>query len=101
MGRKKNNAIPDEEDICVTLDMEDGTQEECEILTIFEVNGNDYIALLPEEELDAEEATVYLYRYLEDADGNPSLENISSDAEYDAVAERFDEWLEEAEATED
>jgi len=96
---KNNNALPDDEDICVTLEMDDGTMAECEILTIFEVNSQDYIALLPLDEKGApnEEGTIYLYRYQEDEEGSPSLENIMDDEEYEAVEERFDELLDEAE----
>ncbi len=95
----QNNSLPEDEDICVTLDMEDGSKVECEILTIFDVNGQDYIALLPLDENgdENEEGTVYIYRYFEDEDGNPSLENIQDDDEYEAVEERFDELLDEAE----
>lgn len=97
-----NNNLP-EEDICVTLDMDDGTQVECEILTIFDVNDQDYIVLLPLDENgeENEEGTVYIYRYFEDEDGNPSLENIQDDDEYEAVEERFDELLDEAEFEEE
>lgn len=99
MDKRNDCALPDDEDILVTLDMDDGSTVECEILTIFEVNGQDYIALLPldENESPGEEGDVYIYRYLEDADGNPSLDNIADDAEYEAVEERFDELLDEAE----
>ena len=37
------------------------------------------------------------YRYSEDEDGNPSLDNIDSDEEYEVVSDRFDELLDEAE----
>lgn len=99
MDNQNDNFTPEDEDMFVTLDMDDGAQEECRILTIFEVNGKDYIALLPldEDGEENEEGTVYIYRYLEDADGNPSLENIQSDEEFEAVEERFDELLDEAE----
>lgn len=99
MSDQNNNPLPDEEDILVTLEMDDGTTAECSILTIFDVNDQDYIALLPlnEEGEPNEEGTIYLYRYLEDNDGNPSLENIADDDEYEAVEERFDELLDEAE----
>ena len=40
---------------------------------------------------------VYIYRYSEDEDGNPSLDNIDSDEEYEVVSDRFDELLDEAE----
>lgn len=99
MDNQNKSTLPDDEDICVTLDMDDGTQVECEILTIFEVNGQDYIALLPtdEEAAEEEEGTVYIYRYFETEDDSPSLENILNDEEYEAVEEKFDELLDEAE----
>lgn len=101
MDNQNKNLLPDDEDICVTLDMDDGTQVECEILTIFEVNEQDYIALLPTEDETEEEGAVYIYRYFEDEEGNPSLENILDDEEFEAVEERFDELLDEAEFEED
>ena len=81
----------------VTLDTEEG-EIECRILTIFEVDNRDYIALMPLDDKgnDNEEGAVYLYRYSEDAQGLPSLEYISDDEEYDAVADRYDELLDEA-----
>ena len=88
-----NHNTNEDEDILVTLDLDDGSQVECEILNIFTVNEQDYIALLPLTE--AGEPNIY--RYAEDSDGNPSLDNILDDAEYEAVSDRFDEWLDEAE----
>lgn len=103
MDNQNNTNLSDDEDICVTLDMDDGTQVDCEIVTIFDVNDQDYIVLLPldEDGEENEEGTVYIYRYFEDEDGNPSLENIQDDEEYEAVEERFDELLDEAEFDED
>ena len=46
---------------------------------------------------EAEEGEVYLYRYTEDEDGLPNLENIEDDEEYDIVADAFDELLDEQE----
>lgn len=100
MGNDNHNT-PEDEDIRVTLEMDDGKDVECEILTIFDVGEQDYIALLPVEESDEEEGTVFIYRYSEDEEGNPSLENIESDEEYEAVEERFDELLDEAEFDEE
>ena len=88
-----------DEDMFVTLDLDDGSQIECEILTIFDVNEQDYIALLPlpADESDEENDEVFIYRYFEDEEGNPSLENIEDDDEYEAAADAFDEWLDEQE----
>lgn len=89
----------EDSDIMVTLDLDDGSQVECEILTIFSVGEQDYIALLPltEDGEPNEDGEVFIYRYAEDADGNPSLDNINDDEEYEAVSDRFDEWLDENE----
>ena len=70
---------------------------ECEILTIFEAQGRDYIALMP---LDADgnenaEGEVYLYRYAEDEQGLPQIDMIEGDEEYEIAADRFDELLDE------
>lgn len=99
---RPNNATDnteDDNDIMVTLDLDDGSQVECEILTIFAVGDQDYIALLPlaENGEPNQDGEVFIYRYDEDKDGNPSLDNITDDEEYEAVADRFDEWLDENE----
>ena len=91
----KNQHLEDDEPMYVTLDLDDGTQLECEVLTIFDVGEQDYIALLPNPDSDDSEE-VYIYRYSEDEEGNPSLDNIEDDDEYEAVADRFDELLDEA-----
>ena len=87
----------EQEEVTVTLTLDDGSQLECVVLTIFDAGKREYIALLPMEGQEAEEGEVYLYRYSEDADGNPSLENIEDDEEYEIVAEAFDELLDEQE----
>lgn len=93
---KKNSQNSEDDEMFVTLDLDDGSQIECEILTIFEVNKRDYIALLPLADDGEESEEVFIYRYSEDEEGNPSLENIEDDDEYEAVADRFDELLDEA-----
>ena len=35
-----------DDDVVVTIEMDDGSEVTCEILTIFDVNEQDYIALL-------------------------------------------------------
>lgn len=87
----------DDEEATVTLELDDGTSVECAVLTIFPVGEKDYIALLPMEGDAAEEGEVYLYQYTETEDGEPSLDNIKDDDEYEAVADAFDELLDEQE----
>ena len=95
MAKEKNmnqDAANDEE-MTVTLTLDDGTELECVVLTIFEAADKEYIALLPLDGNEAEDGEVYLYRYTEDADGNPDIQNIESDEEYEIVADAFDELL--------
>lgn len=96
----KATPVTEEEadDVRVTLDLDDGTQVECRILTIFDVNKQDYIALLPldKDGNDNADGEVFIYRYMEDEDGTPSLSNIENDEEYEAVSDRFDELLDDA-----
>lgn len=87
----------EQEEVTVTLTLDDGSQLECVVLTIFDAGKREYIALLPMDGQETEEGEVYLYRYSEDANGNPSLENIEDDEEYEIVAEAFDELLDEQE----
>ena len=56
-----------------------------------------YIALLPMDGAEAEEGEVYLYRYYEPEGGEPTLDNIENDEEYEIVADAFDELLDEQE----
>ena len=93
---EKNNMEPQEE-MTVTLTMDDGSEVECVVLTIFEAGNRDYIALLPMDSAEAEEGEVYLYRYYEPEDGEPTLDNIEDDEEYEIVSEAFDELLDEQE----
>lgn len=86
-----------QEEMTVTLTLEDDTEVECVVLTIFTASEKDYIALLPIEGEEAEEGEVYLYRYSESEDGQPNLENIEDDNEYEIVADAFDELLDSQE----
>ena len=56
-------------------------------------HSKNYIALLPLEGEAASNDEVYLYRYTEKDNGEPVLENIESDEEYETVADAFDEEL--------
>ena len=79
MAKNQNEEMDlEQEEMTVTLTLDDGSEVECVVLTIFEAGDRDYIALLPTEGAEADEGEVYLYRYEEDADGNPSLDNIEA-----------------------
>ena len=83
-----------DEFMTVELTLDNDEVVECAILTLFEAGENQYIALLPlNEEGETEEGDVYLYRYIENADGEPELQNIEDDDEYEIATDAFDEWM--------
>ena len=81
----------------IYLTTDDGRDLECRVLCRFPLNGNQYIVLIPLEDEDRAEASALVYRYSEDAAGDPVLDLIEDDEEYDAVADRYDEIMDEAE----
>lgn len=69
-----------EEDI-VTLTLDDGSELECPILDIFEVEKQEYIALLhPIDEV------ALLYRFKDYEDGTIEVTTIEDDAEFEVVS---------------
>ena len=98
MAKNQNEEMDlEQEEMTVTLTLDDGTVQECVILTIFQAGDKNYIALLPlDENGENEDGEVYLYRF-EEVDGQPSLSNIESDDEYEAAADAFDEFMDNQE----
>lgn len=102
----KNNNIESfentDEEMTVTITLEDDTEVECAIVTILEVNNQDYIALLPldEDGNGNEDGEVWFYRYSEnpsDPNEEPELGYIDDDEEYEKVEDAFDEYLDNVE----
>ena len=67
----------------VLISFDDGTEYECPVLSIFDVNEQEYIALYHPERQKA-----LLYRFKEDSDGI-FLENIDDEEEFQFVANAF------------
>lgn len=86
-----------EEEMTVTLTLDDGKELQCVVLAIFPAAEKEYIALLPMDGQETEEGEVYLYRYSEGTSGEPVLENIEDDDEFEIVSDAFDELLDEDE----
>lgn len=100
-SEKTKNQPENDEEMTVTLDLEDGTSVTCSIVTILTVKERDYIVLLP---LDAdgenEDGEVWFYRYSENEENpneEPELAYIEDDEEYEIVSEAFDEYLDNVE----
>ena len=89
------------EEMTVELSLDSGEDVTCAVITILEVEGQDYIVLLPlDEKGESKDGEVWFYRYSEnpdDPDEEPELGYIDNDEEYEKVAEAFDEFLDEQE----
>lgn len=92
-----NDFLEDDDDLFVTLTLEDDSEVECQVLTIFEVEGQDYIVLLPLDSAEDEEGEIFIYRYFEDENGDPGLDNIETEEEFEMVSEVFDQLVEDGE----
>ncbi len=97
---KKPTGEPNEE-MTVDLELEDGTMVNCAVITILEVDGQDYIVLLPlDENGQNDDGEVWFYGFSENKDDpneEPELRYIEDDDEYEAVADAFDEYLDNCE----
>ncbi len=93
MAEDKNNDYLEDDAEYITLEFEDGMEVEAEIMGIFEVDGKEYIALIPDDDSD----DVYLYGYKEVNDDEFELIDIEDDAEFDRVVKEFDRLTEEEE----
>ena len=81
----------------VTLSLDDGSEQECLVLTVYEAAGRKYVALLPlDENGENDDGEVYLYRF-DDSTEEPQLDNIGSDEEYDAASAGFEAWFDRQE----
>lgn len=76
----------DEEPEIITLEFEDGTKVDCEVMGIFDYEDKDYIALIPNDGTD----DVYIYGYQEYDDGSFELEDIEDDEQFAKVAAEFE-----------
>ncbi len=95
----KHNEVDEEMTVDITLENDEVVT--CAVITILEVEGKDYIVLLPlDEEGNNEDGEVWFYGYSENPDDpneEPELVYIDDDDEYEAVADAFDEYLDSCE----
>jgi len=81
----------DEDIEYIYLTFDDDSEVKCAILGIFEVEGKEYIALVPEGQ-----ECVFIYKYSEGEDGF-ILDTIEDDDEFQVVSEAFYEIFTERE----
>ena len=75
------------------MEFDDGMEVECEIMGVFDYNGKEYIALIPDDGTD----DVYIYGYKEVGDDEFELIDIEDDGEFEAVVAEFDKIMMEEE----
>ena len=74
----------------ITLEFDDGAEIECEIMGVFDYEGKEYIALIPNDGTD----DVYIYGYKEVGEEEFELVDIDSDEEFEKVVAEFDKIME-------
>lgn len=81
----------------ITLYLENNKEVECDILAIFPVKEQFYIALMPQIQIEGyADDEYFLYRYKSDG-RNVELDDIKSEDELEAVEDKFEELLDEEE----
>lgn len=73
----------------ITLEYDDGTELECEMMGVFEADGKEYIALIPQDDSD----DVYIYGYKEVNEDEFELIDIEDDAEFERAVAVFDQLM--------
>ena len=92
-----NTQIQNGEQTTVDVELDSGETVTCAIIIVLTVNNKDYIVLLPlDENGQNSDGNVWFYEFKYD-DEEPELGYISDDAEYEAVAEAFDSYLDDVE----
>ncbi len=84
----------EEEYEVITLINNDGEDEEFEVILSFEVENNDYVALLPKVGKYGEEEEVLLFKVTAD-DEETTFMPIEDEEEFEIVAESYYDFIEE------
>ena len=85
--------MEDIEEMMVSLELEDGTELECEVICIFEYEGQDYAALTPTDEKIEE---IYFFGIELNKNGEEvevELQQLEDDELLEALGEVFDEIM--------
>ena len=89
MSELENKEVVEQEEVLyMTLAFEDGVEEDCEVLGVFEAEGKEYVALL------SPEGEVYIYGYRQLNDEEFELVDIETEEEFDKAAAAYDEIVE-------
>ncbi|WP_029232205.1 DUF1292 domain-containing protein [Butyrivibrio sp. VCB2006] len=94
-----NTRIENGEQETVEIELDHGEVVNCAIMIVLTVNDKDYIVLLPlDKNGQNHDGNVWFYEFIwHGEDQEPELGYISDDAEYEAVSEAFDLYLDDVE----
>ena len=76
----------------MTLTLENDVEMKCQILTLLEADGKEYLALLPEVRED--DGEVYLYGVIQTGEDELELSDITDKEELEKALDAFDAWYE-------
>lgn len=86
----------DDIDLTVTLELDDDTSVECDVILVFEIEEDEqeYVALYPSS---GEPDEIYLMRcdYFDESTLEMEIESIDDDDEFELVSEAFDAIMEQ------
>jgi hypothetical protein len=94
-SNRTRDEIEDEEDdegpMYMTMEYDDGSVVETEVMGIFDVGDQSYIAVIPDDDSD----DVYLYRYklIDEESGEFDVADIEDEAEFERAVRVFDELM--------
>lgn len=82
-----------EDEETYTLTDENGVESEFKLLGTCQIENNEYYALIPVEDADADEAEFVILKLEKDENGEEVLVTIDDDEEFDRVADIFQDNL--------
>ncbi|MDY6323616.1 MAG: DUF1292 domain-containing protein [Catonella sp.] len=85
---------PNLPDMSISVTMDDGREVMCDVLTIFPVEGKQYIALEPPKEISDD---IWLYRFVPVGSEEFNVEGIDDDDEFNSVCDAFSQMVENSE----
>ena len=92
MADNNSTHQPDDSEF-ITLEFDDGLTVECEIMGVFDFEGKEYIALIPDDGSD----DVYIYGYKEVSEDEFELIDILDDDEFERVIGEFEQLTDDTE----
>lgn len=97
-GQDPEQEFTDEEQETIVLTDEEGHEHEFTLIQTLTVDDKDYAILLPTEVEDEEEEAAVILRIDEDENGEDILVEIEDEAEFERVADAWEQLLDEEDA---